>query len=327
MDLSLHMFANIPKLLRFHYREKNFNWPHVVFFTVVHVTAFWGIFRVAHCSRETILFAYSLYLMTGKGITVGAHRLWAHKSFEAHFIVRFLLMLLNSMAYQGSVYSWATNHRVHHKYSDTDADPHNSQRGFFFSHIGWLLLKKHPDRIQAESQIDSSDLWADPLIRIQHKCDPWFAVPAILSPCLVAYYCWGESISNSILVVGCLRYSVVLHVTFLVNSAAHVWGDHPYDAKSVTGDNPMISFLAGGEGWHNWHHKYPFDYAASEFGISSQYNPSKLVIDTCAFMGLVWNRKRATASWRLCRNRRSLVAASTICNNADTGIAFAKKCM
>merc|ERR1712194_187220 len=128
-------------------------------------------------------------------------------------------------------------------------------------------------------------------------------------------------------VAGALRYAIVLHFTWCVNSAAHLYGDHPYDPLSYPGENPFVSFVAVGEGWHNWHHKYPFDYAASEFGISSQYNPSKLVIDTCAFMGLVWNRKRATASWRLCRNRRSLVAASTNCNNADTEIASAKKCM
>jgi stearoyl-CoA desaturase (delta-9 desaturase) len=186
---------------------------------------------------------------------------------------------------------------------NVDADPHNSTRGFFFSHIGWLLLKKHPDRVQAESQIDYTDLWADPLVRIQHKCDPFFAVPAILSPCLVACYGWNESVSNSIFVVGCLRYCYVLHVTFLVNSAAHLWGDHPYDSKIAPAENPIVSYLAGGEGWHNWHHKYPFDYAASEFGISSQFNPSKLLIDTFAFFGLVRNRKRATSSWRLCRER------------------------
>ena len=198
-------------------------------------------------------------------------------------------------------------------YCNVDADPHNSTRGFFFAHIGWLLLKKHPDRVEVESQLDYTDLWADPLVRIQHKCDPFFAVPAILSPCLVACYGWNESVSNSIFVVGCLRYCFVLHVTFLVNSAAHLWGDHPYDSKIAPAENPIVSYLAGGEGWHNWHHRYPFDYAASEFGISSQFNPSKLLIDTFAFLGLVRNRKRATSSWRRYRERM----ATTTNNNTD----------
>jgi stearoyl-CoA desaturase (delta-9 desaturase) len=119
MDLSLEMFTNIPKVLNHHYKEGNFNWPYMVFFAVVHITAFMGIFKVAYCKRESILFFFILWQLTGYGITCGAHRLWAHKSYEAHFIVRFLLMIGNSVAYQGSIYSWAINHRIHHKYSET----------------------------------------------------------------------------------------------------------------------------------------------------------------------------------------------------------------
>merc|ERR1711988_1582360 len=99
-------------------------------------------------------------------------------------------------------------------------------------------------------------------------------------------------------VAGALRYIYVLHATWLVNSAAHLYGDHPYDDKSWPAENPMVSFSAIGEGWHNWHHKYPFGYAASEFGVSQQFNPTKLVIDVAAFFGMVSHRKRATAMWK-----------------------------
>jgi len=96
----------------------------------------------------------------------------------------------------------------------------------------------------------------------------------------------------------------ILHCTWLVNSAAHLWGDHPYDPLSYAAENPVVSFFAIGEGWHNYHHKYPYDYACSEFGVSSQYNPSKLFIDLMAFFGLVWGRRRATSAWALNRTRR-----------------------
>ena len=187
----------------------------------------------------------------------------------------------------------------------SDVDPHNSQRGFFYSHIGWLMLKKHPDRVEAEKKIDASDLWADPLVRIQHMCDPWGAqYLAFFFPGQVAYYCWGEDYWNGVLVAGCLRYCFVLHSIFLINSAAHLWGDRPYDTLTVAArENPIVNIFAHGEGWHNWHHKYPFDYAASEFGISSQWNSSKLFIDVCAAMGLVWGRKRATSAWAKSRER------------------------
>ena len=94
-----------------------------------------------------------------------------------------------------------------------------------------------------------------------------------------------------------MRYVLVLHFTWCVNSAAHLYGDHPYDTASWPAENPLVSVCALGEGWHNWHHKYPFDYAASEFGIDKQFNPTKLFIDTCIFLGLASEPKRATGAW------------------------------
>ena len=82
-----------------------------------------------------------------------------------------------------------------------------------------------------------------------------------------------------------------------MNSAAHLFGDHPYEPSIFSAENPLVSLGSLGEGWHNWHHKYPFDYAASEFGIERQFNPTKLFIDTCVFLGLASDCKRATGAW------------------------------
>jgi len=214
-------------------------------------------------------------------------------------------MLCNSVANQGSLYHWSRDHRVHHKFSETDADPHNATRGFFFAHMGWLLVKKHPDVIKAGREMDFSDLLEDSTVVFQKKLDPWFTLyMCYIMPAQVASYFWGENFWNAFFVAGGLRYAIVLHFTWLVNSAAHLYGDHPYDVLSYPAENPIVSWCAVGEGWHNWHHKYPFDYAASEFGVSSQFNPSKLVIDFLAATGLVWGRKRGTAAWSLGRERR-----------------------
>merc|ERR550532_3078480 len=86
-----------------------------------------------------------MWQIGGFGITVGAHRLWSHRSFAAQTPFRIVLMLLNSFCNQGTIYHWARDHRNHHKYTDTSADPHDSSQGFFFAHIGWLLVPKHPD--------------------------------------------------------------------------------------------------------------------------------------------------------------------------------------
>lgn len=239
------------------------------------------------------------------GITVGAHRLWSHRSFEASFIVRVILMLFNSIANQGTIFHWSRDHRVHHKYSETDADPHNAKRGFFFAHMGWLLVKKNPAVVKAGTKLDLSDLYDDPVVMFQKKMSPIFPIyMCFLMPVQVAVRFWGEDAWNAFFVAAGLRYCINLHFTFLVNSAAHIFGDRPYDPKSAPSENPIVSMLTAGEGWHNWHHKYPFDYAASEFGITSQYNPSKLFIDTFAFLGLIWGRKRATNVWELAKIRR-----------------------
>lgn len=214
-------------------------------------------------------------------------------------------MLCNSIANQGSIYHWSRDHRVHHKFVETDADPHNALRGFFFAHMGWLLVKKHPNVIKAGRGMDFSDLLEDPLVRFQKAVDPWFSLyMCYVMPAQVASYGWGENFWTAFLVAGGFRYCCVLHFTWLVNSAAHLMGDHPYDMDVYPAENPIVAFFAVGEGWHNWHHKYPFDYATSEFGVSSQFNPSKLVIDACAALGLAWNLKRATSAWAMARARR-----------------------
>jgi stearoyl-CoA desaturase (delta-9 desaturase) len=304
MDFSLQMVKDIPSIVNYHWKNGSINWPMGIYVSIVHAVAWVGLLTVSKCSYETLIWAFVLWPISGFGITVGVHRLWSHRSYEASFIVRAFLMLCNSVANQGSIFHWARDHRVHHKYSETDADPHNATRGFFFAHMGWLFVKKHPAVVKAGRELDFSDLKDDSLVMFQKKLDPWFTLyMCFVMPAQVATY-WGEDFWNAFYVAGALRYCVVLHFTWLVNSAAHLYGDHPYDVLSYPSENPFVSFCSVGEGWHNWHHKYPFDYAASEFGVSSQFNPSKMLIDFFAALGLVWGRKRATAAWSMGKVRR-----------------------
>jgi len=305
MDFSMEMFHNIPSVIQGHYKKKQLNWPMIIYISLVHALGTAGLFKISQCSAETLIWAFILWPISGLGITVGVHRLWSHRSYEASFVFRFIVMMFNSIANQGPIYHWARDHRVHHKFSETNADPHNATRGFFFAHMGWLFVKKHPDVIKAGRELDFTDLMEDSLVMFQKKSDPWFALyMCFVFPAQVAKYGWGEEFWNGFFVAGALRYVVVLHFTWMVNSAAHLYGDHPYDVMSYPSENPLVSYCAIGEGWHNWHHKYPFDYAASEFGISSQFNPSKLYIDFFAALGLVWDRKRGTSAWAMGRTRR-----------------------
>jgi len=304
MDLSVKMFRDIPSVISSH-NEKGLNVPMLIYISLVHAVALVGLATINKCSAETLIWAFILWPISGFGITVGVHRLWSHRSYTAAAPLRCLLMLFNSIANQGSIYHWARDHRVHHKYSETDADPHNATRGFFFAHMGWLFVKKHPDIIKVGRMLDFTDLQEDAFVMFQKKLDPWFTLyMCFVFPAQIASHFWGEEFWNAFFVCGVLRYVIVLHFTWLVNSAAHLYGDHPYDVLSYPAENSFVSLCSVGEGWHNWHHKYPYDYAASEFGISSQFNPSKLFIDICAFFGLVWDRKRATSAWAMGRAKR-----------------------
>lgn len=102
-------------------------------------------------------------------ITAGSHRLWSHRSYKAKWPLRALFVFFNLTSLQHSCLHWARDHRVHHKFSDTDADPHNSSRGFFFSHVGWLLIEKSPLVVAKGKSLDLSDLYADRILMFEHK--------------------------------------------------------------------------------------------------------------------------------------------------------------
>ncbi|CAG0894127.1 unnamed protein product, partial [Darwinula stevensoni] len=237
-----------------------------------------------------------LILFSGLGVTAGAHRLWCHRSYKAKFPLRLFLAFFNTVAVQNDIYEFSRDHRVHHKYSETDADPTNALRGFFFSHIGWLLLKKHPDVIRKGKTIDCSDLLQDPIVYYQRK----FYLPLIILCCFVfpiatPWLCWGEDPWVAFMFCSVSRLVLGLNISWLVNSAAHLWGQRPYDRNIGAVEQNIVGSLALGEGWHNYHHAFPSDYKASELPWYD-VNQTTLFIDAMAWLGLVWDR-RSVDSW------------------------------
>jgi len=295
----------------------------VVYLSLVHVVGLAGLFYFKYAMWQTLAWFAVAYCYGGLGITGGAHRLWAHRSYNAHWVVRVILMIANSTASQGTIFHWARDHRCHHRHSETEKDPHNAQRGFFYAHMGWLLLKKDQQVVAAGKDIDVSDLLADPVVVFQKKLDPWwnlfwcYAVPAI-----VPAYFWGEDPTLAFLVCSAFRYVCLLHATWTVNSIAHTFGYRPYDTNINPRENFWVSLWALGEGWHNWHHKYPYDYATSEFGGLKNLNPTKMFIDTCAALGLVYGRKRALDAWKIARAKLE-ENAKTVKNMAEAAAATA----
>lgn len=110
-------------------------------------------------------------------------------------------------------------------------------------------------------------------------------------PVLIPVYLWGESWVNAFFIADMTRYCISLNIAWLVNSAAHMYGDHPYDTRVEATENPYVSFFAQGEGWHNYHHVYPWDYSTSELGY--KLNTAKRFIDLMAKLGLAYDLKTA----------------------------------
>lgn len=264
-------------------------WRNVIIFVIIHTVAAYGIYLAFTSAKiATTLYAIILYQMGAFGITAGAHRLWSHKAYKAKWPLKLILVLCQTLAHQNSVIEWSRDHRVHHKYQETDADPHNARRGFFFSHMGWLLCKKHDDVKNKGKGIDMSDLYAEPLLRLQHK---YFyilmPVGCFILPTLWPMLLWGETLSNAYF-LNIARYVLTLHATWLVNSAAHMWGSKPYDQYINPTENLFVSIFAIGEGWHNYHHTFPWDYKTAEYG---RLNVTKVVINLFSKIGWAYDLK------------------------------------
>nr|CAI5859712.1 unnamed protein product [Callosobruchus analis] len=267
-------------------------WKNALGFLTLHLLALYGLYLCFYCHPLTVFWCLAVGVASGEGVTIGAHRLYSHKTFKARFILRLALIILQTVAGQNCLYVWVRDHRQHHKYSDTDADPHNANRGFFFSHIGWLMSKKHPAVIEKGKTIDMSDLEADWLVMFQKEYyKPLYVLFAIAIPVAVPVWLWNETYYNSFFVCYMFRNILVLNVTWCVNSLAHLYGTKPFDKYILPVESQFVAFIAIGEGWHNYHHAFPWDYRAAELG--AKYNVTTFIIDVLNYFHLAYDLRSA----------------------------------
>ncbi|KAI5642889.1 fatty acid desaturase domain-containing protein [Phthorimaea operculella] len=277
-------------------------WTNAFFLGLIHVLGLWGlkILLTGGIGWKSFIWALSLgYLCTG-GVIIGAHRYFTHKSFKATPLLRAILLLSHTIAGQNSMFTWSRDHRLHHRYSDTDGDPHNATRGFFFAHVGWLLTKKHPYVVELGRRIDMSDLKADWMVMFQKKYYGYlYFVLAFFIPIWVPIHYFGETLYSSFFVCYAARYMVQLNGTWLVNSMAHLYGTRPYDKSIQPVESWFISLLSLGEGSHNYHHAFPWDYKGAE--LSNKFNIAADIIKFFETVGLAYELK--TVSSELVKNR------------------------
>ena len=196
--------------------------------------------------------------LTGSiGVCMGYHRQLTHGSFRTYRPIRWLLALIGGLSGEGSALTWVANHRKHHVYSDQEGDPHSPRDGRWWSHMLWFMPdfgRKHYDTLIARF---APDLDKDPVMRFLHK----FFLPShvILGAALFAigYFGWDTYTAWSFVVWGMfVRLVYVLHVTWFVNSATHLWGYRNYETTDDSRNLWWVGLLAFGEGWHNNHHAF-----------------------------------------------------------------------
>eukprot|EP01132_Coremiostelium_polycephalum_P002351 gene2351-2899_t len=265
----------------------NLNWLHVGILVGSPILAISCVlFFNVSLTKATFIWTFIYYHCTGFGITMGYHRLWSHKSYSATLPVRIALLLFGAGAVEGSVRWWCRDHRAHHRYTDTDKDPYSAHYGFFWAHMGWMLVKQDPKKI-GRANID--DLNADPWIRWQHRYYIPIAVfMGVIFPTFVAGIFWGDWIGGYFY-SGLIRLIAVHHSTFMVNSLAHFLGDSTYDDKHSPRDSFITALLTFGEGYHNFHHEFPSDYRNAYKMF--QFDSTKWVINILYYCGLVYDLK------------------------------------
>jgi stearoyl-CoA desaturase (delta-9 desaturase) len=266
------------------------NWPvtlvlSLTFLAAITIVPWYGI--VYGFSGWAWAFFAIFLVANGIGIGSGYHRLWSHKAYEAHWIMRLFLAVFGGMALQNSILVWCIRHRFHHRdVDDNDKDPYSIGRGFWFAHVGWMV------RDYESGRLDWSvvpDLQRDPIVAWQHRYYwPLVLVTNIAMPLLLGWMV-GD-LAGVFLLAGVLRLVVSHHVTFFINSLAHMWGSRPYTDENSARDNWFLAIVTYGEGYHNFHHLFQSDYRN---GIRWwQYDINKWFIATCAWMGLAKNLKR-----------------------------------
>jgi len=204
------------------------------------------------------MFLVMVYITGCLGITLGFHRLLSHGSFKVPKVFTYLLTLFGCLAMQGGPIRWVATHRLHHKTADTPEDPHSPTQGFWWAHLVWNLYR-HPKLVTEEDfKHFAPDLCRDPVFRF---LDRYFVFLNIMFALLIfgiGYLIQGWKLALSLVAWGCaLRTVYVWHITWLVNSATHLWGYHSYDTNDNSQNNWWVALLTFGEGWHNNHHANP----------------------------------------------------------------------
>ncbi len=267
-------------------KQKNnlkISWGPLLFISAMHLACIPAFFIF---NFQALAICLGLYFATAcLGITLTYHRLLTHRSFKIYKPLEYFFALLGCLACQGGPIKWVATHRLHHSYPDEVNDPHSPTKGFWWAHIGWLFfINPATDQPKEYFQL-APDLAKDPAhVFLDKTYLLWTFLLAAVLYILGGwtFVVWGVAV----------RIVFVYHVTWLVNSAAHIWGYRTYQAEDQSMNLWWVALLSWGEGWHNNHHA--FQYSARHGLKKSEIDITFMVIRALNFLGLVNSIKTPT---------------------------------
>jgi stearoyl-CoA desaturase (Delta-9 desaturase) len=239
---------------------RNRSWGHTLTMVLVAVIPFlltvlaivWLWQR--HVTWLDVSLMLGMWAIAAMGVTLGFHRMLAHGAFEARAPVRFVLLALATMSFQGGPATWAATHRRHHARADMPGDPHSPLEGLWHAHFGWL-----PKGRLVTRGVVHDRLMRDPVVAFIERTQLFWMIFGLVLPGIVAFAVVGTLTAGlyGMLWGGAVRVFIAHHSTWSVNSIGHAWGTRPYKAPDEARNNLLIALISFGEGWHNNHHAFP----------------------------------------------------------------------
>lgn len=270
-------------------KDLNIQWLRILPFIVLHLACF-AVFWVG-VSKFSVLFMLGFYLIRMFAITAFFHRYLSHKTFQTSRVVQFAFILFGTMSAQRGPLWWAAHHRYHHRFTDTEQDPHSSTHGFWYSHVGWFL---NDQNFTIRKEVVKDWLKYPELIWLDRFSLPvvFVAAAAIygLGEWLAVAYPQFATSGPQLLVWGFVISTVLLiHATLCINSLAHLYGSRDFDTKDQSRNNFFLSIITLGEGWHNNHHYYAGSTRQGFYWW--QIDVTYYLLRVMSWMGLVWGLK------------------------------------
>ncbi len=238
--------------------------------------------RAVNWTHIVLLIAFNV--LAGLGVTVGYHRMLTHRSFQPHPVVKFIFLVLGSMAVEGPALEWAATHIKHHAHSDREGDPHSPVEGFWHAHMGWMF-----NRSFADPNVYCRNLVKDPIVVFVSRTFVLWVFLSLAIPFAIGGWTgllWG----------GLVRIFITHHITWSVNSVCHTFGKREFETRDQSRNEWIVGLLGLGEGWHNNHHAFP---RSAFHGLHWwQFDLSGYVIWTLERIGLVRDVYRVTPGMR-----------------------------